>query len=89
MEDFEISEVAKVLCEWNPLGDDAERVNDLDGYKIESIDILFELEMSSMNNAHVRKVVMQVLNEAFDIELTENDCSDAANRIIGILGKKH
>ena len=31
MEDFEISEVAKVLSEWNPLGDDAERVNDLDG----------------------------------------------------------
>jgi hypothetical protein len=43
MGDYEISEVAKVLSEWNPLGDDAERVNDLDGYKTESIDILFEL----------------------------------------------
>jgi hypothetical protein len=27
MEDYEISEVAKILSEWNPLGDDAERVN--------------------------------------------------------------
>jgi len=89
MEDFEISEVAKVLSEWNLLGDDAERVNNLDGYKTESIDILFELDMSSMNNARVKKVVMQVLNEAFNIELTENECSDATNRIIGILGKKH
>ena len=89
MEDFEISEVAKVLSEWNPLGDDAERVNDLDGYKTESIDILFELEMSSMNNVRVRKVVMQVLNEAFGIELTENECSDSANKIIGILSKMH
>ena len=89
MEDFEISEVAKVLSEWNPLGDDAERVNDLDGYKTESIDILFELESSRMNNAHVRKVVMQVLNEAFNIELTTSECTDAANRIIGILSKKH
>jgi len=89
MEDFEISEVAKVLSEWNPLGDDAERVNDLDGYKTESIDILFELESSRMNNANVRKVVMQVLNEAFDVELIENECSDAATRIIGILSKKH
>ena len=89
MEDFEISEVAKVLSEWNLLGDDAERVNNLDGYKTESIDILFELDMSSMNNARIKKVVMQVLNEAFNIELTENECSDAANRIIGILGKKH
>jgi hypothetical protein len=32
---------------------------------------------------------MHVLNEAFDIELTENERSDAANKIIGILSKKH
>jgi hypothetical protein len=89
MEDYEIFEVAKILSEWNPLGDDTGRVNDLDGYKTESADILFELEMSGMNNARVKKVVMQVLNEAFDIELTESECSDAANRIIGILSKKH
>ena len=89
MEDYEISEAAKVLSEWNPLGDDAERVKDLDGYKTEATDILFELEMSGMKNARVKKVVMQVLNEAFDIELTESECSDAANRIIGILSKKH
>jgi hypothetical protein len=44
MEDHEVSEVARVLSEWNPLGDDAERVEDLDGYKTESIDILFELK---------------------------------------------
>lgn len=89
MENFEISEVAKMLSEWNPLGDDAARVNDLDGYKTESVDILFELEMSGLNNARVKKVVAQVLNEAFDIELTEDECSDAADRIIGVLGKKH
>jgi hypothetical protein len=89
MEDYEISEVAKVLGEWNPLGDDAVRVNDLDGYKTESIDVLFELEMSGLNNARVKKILMQVLNQAFDLELTESECSDVANRIIGILSKKH
>jgi len=89
MEDYEVSEVAKILNEWNPLGDDAERVDDLDGYKTESADILFELEMSGMSNARVMEVLMQVLSEAFDIELTENECSDAANRIIGVLSKKH
>jgi hypothetical protein len=89
MEDYEVSEVAKILNEWNPLGDDAGRVNDLNGYKTESADILFELEMSGMNNARVKKVVMQVLNEAFDIELIESECSGAANRIIEILSKKH
>jgi len=45
--------------------------------------------MSGLNSARVKKVLMQVLNEAFDIELTESECSDAANRIIGILSKKH
>lgn len=89
MEDYEIYEVARILSEWNPLGDAAETVNDLDGYKTESADILFELEMSGRNNARVKKVVMQVLNEAFDMELTENECSDAANRIIDVLSKKH
>ena len=89
MEDYEISEVSKILSEWNPLGDDAARVDDLDGYKTESIDILFELDTSGLNNARVKKVLMQVLNEAFDIELTESECSDAANSIIGILSKKH
>jgi len=89
VEEYEISEVAKILSEWNPLGDAAERVNDLDGYKTESADILFELEMIGRNNARIKKVVMQVLNEAFDIALTENECSDAANRIIDVLSKKH
>lgn len=89
MEDYEISVVAKILSEWNPLGDEAERIDDLDGYKTESTDILFELEMSGLNKARVNKVVMQVLNEAFDIELTEDECSDAANRILRILSKKH
>jgi hypothetical protein len=89
MEDFEISEVAKLLGEWNPLADNAGIFNDLDGYKTESVNILFELEMSSMNNARVKKAVMQVLNDAFDIELTVNECSDVANRIIGILSKNH
>ena len=61
MDDYEVSAVAKILSEWNPLGDDAGRVNDLDGYKTESADILFELEMRSMSSARVKKVVMQLL----------------------------
>ncbi len=88
MEEYEIFELAKILNEWNPLDDDVERVQDLDGYKTESIDILFQLEIGS-GKVNVRKVIMQVLNEAFGIELAENECSDAASRIIGVLSKKH
>ncbi|MCH8106449.1 MAG: hypothetical protein IIC58_13255 [Proteobacteria bacterium] len=88
MEDYEISAVAKILSDWNPLGDEATNVQDLDGYKTESIDILFHFKMSN-GKAGVEKIVMQVLNEAFDIELTKNECSDVATRIFRFLSKKH
>jgi hypothetical protein len=88
MEDYQISEVAKILNELNPLGDEAEMVQDLDGYKTESIDMLFHIKMSN-GKAGVEKVVMQVLNEAFDIELTRNECSDTASRIFNFLSKRH
>ncbi len=88
MEDYEISEVAKILNDWNPLGDYAANVQNLDGYKTESIDILFHINTSN-GKASVENVVMQVLNEAFDIELTKNECTDAAGKIFQILSKKH
>jgi hypothetical protein len=37
MEDYKISEVAKILAAWNPLGDDAERVDDLSGWMLEQV----------------------------------------------------
>ena len=88
MEEYEISEVAKILSEWNPLGDEAASVPDLDGYRYESIDILSHLE-SGKGKTSVERVLMQVLNEAFDIDLAKSDCSDAASKILRILSKKH
>ena len=88
MEDYEISEVARILSDWNPLGDAAAKVQDLDGYKTESIDILFHIKKST-GKVSLEKILMQVLNEAFDIELALNDCSDAASRIFRVLNKKH
>jgi hypothetical protein len=88
MEDYEVSEVARILSEWNPLGDEATKVPDLDSYKAESIDILFHIKKST-GKASLEKIMMQVLNEAFDIELTQNDCSDAASKIFRVLNKKH
>ena len=88
MEDYEISEVARILSDWNPLGDEAAKVQDLDGYKTESIDILFHMKKNT-GKASLEKILMQVLNEAFDIELAQNDCSDPASRIFRVLNKKH
>ena len=43
MDDVQISKVAAVLAEWNPLGSRADSVSDLDGYRIEAIDIIMAL----------------------------------------------
>lgn len=88
MEDYEVSEVAKILNEWNPLGDEAAYVQDLDGYKTESIDILFNVNMSK-GKAGIEKTIMEVLNEAFDTELTRNECTAAAAKIFRFLSNKH
>lgn len=86
MQDYEIEEVAKILNEWNPLGDDAKKVTDLDGFKTEAIDIIFHLQMRK-TTANAENIVMQVLNEAFDLSLTKRECSDPANKIINVLSK--
>jgi hypothetical protein len=90
MEDYEETVVSEILNEWNPLGDEAEKVKDLNGYKTEAEDILFHLEMSgTKTKADVKKTVMQVLNQAFDLDLTDAECSDAADKIVSFLWKKH
>jgi hypothetical protein len=87
MKEGQISAVASVLVEWNPLGDDAKNVKDLDGYRVEAIDIIagFYLHGSSANLvAHV----MKVLNQAFGLKLTLQDCTAPAQKIAAVLSKE-
>ena len=57
MQDYEIEEVAKILNEWNPLGDDASKIKDLDGYRTEATDIIFHLSISK-NRANAENIIM-------------------------------
>ena len=83
-DDHEIEEVARVLMEWNPLGDNAHKVKDLDGYRTEAIDIVVALKMrSSLRGAE--RIVRDVLNEAFYLFLDVSDCVAAARKITAIL----
>ena len=85
MEQREIEEIAKVLAEWNPLGAAADDVHDLDGYRTEAIDIISVLRTIPHPPA-LATIVMQVLNEAFDLSLTPRECSAPAQKISAILG---
>jgi len=86
MEDYEIEEVAKILTKWNPLGDDAKRIKDLDGYRTEAIDIIFNLKINK-SKASAVKSVMGVLNQAFDLYLTKTECVGPTQKILNILNK--
>jgi hypothetical protein len=86
MEDYEIEEVAKILTKWNPLRDDAKRIKDLDGYRTEAIDIIFNLKINK-SKASAENSVMGVLNQAFDLYLTKNECAGPTQEILNILNK--
>jgi len=86
MQDYEIEEVSKILNEWNPLGDDVSKIKDIDGYRTEAADIIFHLSISK-NRADVENIVMEVLNQAFDLSLKKTDCVGPTQKILNILNK--
>ncbi|HZA54008.1 MAG TPA: hypothetical protein VE616_07150 [Candidatus Udaeobacter sp.] len=85
MDEAQISKVAAVLAEWNPLGSRADRVSDLDGYRIEAIDIIMALGVFRRFVAP-EKTVSDILNQAFDLSLKPIDCVAPARKIQLILG---
>jgi hypothetical protein len=87
MNETQITKVAAVLSEWNPLGNKAHDIPDLDGYRIEAIDIIATFH-SPFVGATDRSTVMTVLNQAFDLSLSEKDCAEPARKIALIL-KQH
>jgi hypothetical protein len=86
MEDYETEEVAKILTEWNPLGNDAKKIKDLNGYITEAMDIISSLEIYK-NRTRAVNIVREVLNQAFDLDLTENECIAATQKILNVLNK--
>jgi hypothetical protein len=81
----QIQNVMKVLIEWNPLGPRASAISDLDNYKTEAIDILFNLELKKSNPA---VIVQQVINQAFDLSLSVADCTSVGRKIQELVKKQ-
>ena len=91
MNDNQIKIVKDVLTKWNPLGDQANSVHDLNDYETEAIDILFNIEMeiapSKAKNPKkfIRKIIKETLNEAFSLWLTDEDCDKPSEEILSLL----
>ncbi len=86
MTEEEIRSVASILSNWNPLGSKAKTIPDLDGYRTEAIDIIFALAVFEQRR-NPRDVVMNGLNEAFELELTPEECETPVQEILAALGK--
>jgi len=87
MREGEIVQVAKVLEEWNPLGEAFNTVEQLDGYRYEAIDIISTINIFPGSNK-VINAIERVLTQAFGIELNETDLAKASKKIGLILGSK-
>jgi len=88
MNENQITAVSNVLAQWNPLGEKANSVSDLNGYRIEATDIIFALEMRG-KTVKPEFIVMEVINQVFDLRLTLQSCITPAQEIVAILGRKH
>ena len=84
MHEEQIIQVAEVLEEWNPLGDAANTVEGLDGYRYEAMDIISTVELISGPNK-VKEAISQVLTEAFNIELDQAELAQAAKKVERVL----
>ncbi len=83
-EDEKAIEIGKILTEWNPLGDGAAAVNDLNNYETEAMDILSVMELYGYSPM---KAVSEVLQEAFLIDLEEKELEHYSNRIKAVLAR--
>jgi hypothetical protein len=87
LSDEKIEQVSRVLSEWNPLGDNATIIADLDGYRTEAADILFALYLSE-SKPNIARMIRDVMNEAFDLSLSVDECRDVGGKISAILNMK-
>ncbi len=84
MNEEHINKVKQVLTEWNPLGERAKLIPDLENYEIEATDILFFIDENS-SIERINKLLTQVLNEAFNLNLDLKESRKYAERIKSII----
>lgn len=82
IEDELIEKVMKILTDWNPLGSRANAISDLDNYRTEAIDILCHFDLNKTNTAII---VREVINQAFDLSLSAQDCASVGSKIQELL----
>ncbi|HDL02077.1 MAG TPA: hypothetical protein ENH23_07575 [candidate division Zixibacteria bacterium] len=87
MDEEQIEKIMRVLSDWNPLGERAVSIDDLDGYRTEAIDMIFHFSMSHTFN-NTLNIVRAILNEAFNLSLSKDECAEPSRKILEIIRNK-
>jgi len=74
MSNEQIIKVAKIIEEWNPLGEKENAIEGLEGYRYEAMDIISSYKILSKKQS-IKESVKKVLTQAFNIELNEGKLS--------------
>jgi hypothetical protein len=91
MNEDQTNKIKEILIQWNPLGERAGQIPDLNDYETEAEDIIFNIEMEFEltktvdTQKTIRKIVKEVLNEAFNLWLTDKDCEKPSELIYRVL----
>ncbi|MFE3867483.1 hypothetical protein ACFX5E_05265 [Flavobacterium sp. LS2P90] len=94
MNQQKIEQIKSILKYWNPLGNAEHSIPDLNDYETEVDDIIFSLEIDydfpekSVTKNQLSKIVKEVLNQAFELHLTNAECDAPSEEILKILNDK-
>ena len=86
MDEEKIGKIKLVLIEWNPLGDQASKVKDLDNYQVEAEDIFFHIDKKN-SVERINKIINIVFSEAFGVYHNLDDTKKYAEKIKKILNE--
>lgn len=93
MNQQKIEQIKTILKYWNPLGNAKHSIPDLNDYETEVDDIIFNLEIDydfpekSVTKNQLSKIIKEVLNQAFDLYLTNSECDAYSEQILMILNQ--
>jgi hypothetical protein len=83
-EDEKIIEISKILTAWNPLGEHAAALKDLDNYQTEAVDIMSVIKLYGYSP---KKAVSEIIREAFLIDLKKTELDNCSSKIKAVLEK--
>ena len=87
MNEKHIERLKNILSEWNPLGDMASQISDLNNYEIEATDILFHTNKKN-SVEQISKIIKTVLGQAFGINVDNEKSLVVAKEVYSMINAK-